>query len=79
MKKCNDYFTYYNKNGLKAKIKVSKNAFDKKNSQFLIKFQRPSDEEWLYHYPSKKFGCHLEVINYILKNLETNNSRFKIL
>jgi len=79
MKKCYDYYTYYNKQGLRAKIKITKNAFDKKNEQFLIKFKRQNDEQWLYHYPNKKFSCHLEVINHILKNLETDGTKFKIL
>ena len=78
MKKCNEFYTYYNKKGLKAKIKVTNKALEKKNTYFIIKFMRQIDDDWLYHYPDKKFSCHLEVINYILKNLESNNVKFKV-
>ena len=75
----NGYFKHYNKNGHSCRIKVSKKALNKTNSEFLIKFKKAKDETWLYHYPSKKFRCVNEVITFILKNLENKNLVFKVI
>jgi len=69
------YYKFYTKNGKKAFIKLCKNI---NNSKVIIKFMRPKDDNWLYHYPDKKFENCLDVIYYILKNLETNKTRFKV-
>ena len=71
-----DYFKFYNKEGKKAYIKISKNFKNFKNP--IIKFKRPQDDDWLYHLPNKKFKNCLEAVEFIMKNLETNNTKFKI-
>jgi len=70
-----DYYKFYNKEGKKAYIKISKNANVKKP---IIKFKRPQDDDWLYHLPNKNFKNCLEIVTFIMKNLETNNTKFKI-
>ena len=76
--KCNSYFEYSN-GSVKCKIKVSNNAFNKRDTNFIIKFKKENEIIWKYHMPDKKFSCHIEVINYILNNLDNNKVKFKII
>jgi len=82
----NNYYKYYTSDGLKCRIKVTKDAKCRKNDSFTIAFMRPYDYNWNYHIPYdkknknyRKFKDCFEVINFILKNLETNGTIFKIL
>jgi len=82
----NGYYKYYNSEGLKCRIKVTKNARCRKDDNFIIAFLRPQDYNWNYHMPvdkkSKKvviFKDCFDAINFILKNLETDGTIFKII
>jgi hypothetical protein len=84
--KTNGYYKYYNSEGLKCRIKVTKNAKCRKNDAFTIAFLRPFDYNWNYDIPVDKknkkmkiFKDCFDVINFILKNLETDGTIFKIL
>ena len=80
MKLKNKYYAFYNKDGLKAKIKISKKSkgFEKER-QVLLKFKRPTDSLWLFYYPNQMFNNYLDVIEHIIENLETDNVKFKII
>jgi len=70
------YYKYYTKDGKCAKIKFQKNIIA--NLPIIIKFKRPDDELWNFHTPDKTFKNSFEVIEYILENLETNRTKFKV-
>jgi hypothetical protein len=69
----NGYFKFYNKNGLSCRIKIQ----DEISGKFIIKYKGPDEIIWNYISPDFS-AITIEVINYILKNLETDNSVFKI-
>ena len=71
----NGYYKYYNKEGKKCRIKFVDTDVD---FGIMVKFKRPGDTSWLYHYPDKIFDNVFSVINYICKNLETDGTVFKI-
>lgn len=73
----NGYYKYYNKEGHMCRIKVSDDALTRKNSEFIIFW---FEEIWLAHIPTsvKKFRDPFHVINFILKNLETDGKSFII-
>ena len=75
----NGYFKHYSKNGTPCRIKVTRDALRKTDSDFLIAFKNRDEETWNYHIPNKNFRCANAVIVFILKNLETPNTVFKIL
>ena len=75
----NGYFKHFNSQGIPCRIKVSKNALKKVNTNFTVKFKKKNEEVWMVHIPNKKFKCVNEVIVFILKNLESENMVFKII
>jgi len=72
------YFKHYNANGISCRIKVTRYALTKTDSEFLIAFKSKKEEFWNYHSPDRKFRCVNEVIVFILKNLISKNMIFKI-
>jgi len=72
------FYKYYNKNGLQCRIKISKNILQSGSKNYTIKFKRPQDDSWLYTLP-KTFDNPLECIDYIVKNLETDRTIFKVI
>jgi len=69
------YYKFYNKDGKKCYIKFTKNV---NINNPIIKFKRPFDENWLFHIPNKKFKNCIEIIHFIINNLETNKTKFKV-
>jgi hypothetical protein len=74
-KSINGYFKFYNKNGQSCRIKCQEEI----KGQVLIKFKPHDEGAWLYYAPKREFRNCLEVANFILKNLESNGTVFKIL
>jgi len=69
------YYKFYNKDGKRAYIKVAKFL---NLDNVIIKFQRQRDEDWLYHTPNKKFKNVVEIINFIVENLENDKTYFNV-
>ena len=74
-KSINGYFKFYNKEGLSCRVKCPKEI----QKEILIKFKNRDETAWAYHSPKRTFRNCLEVVNFILKNLENENMVFKII
>jgi hypothetical protein len=73
------YFKYYNKDGLKCRIKFMDNVCNHETPfGVIVKFKRPIDDDFLYHYPNRKFTGIQDVINFVVKNLEHDGTVFEI-
>ena len=75
------YDTFYNKEGKECYIKISKKFLAHKIEapfDILIRFKIREGVEWLYHSPAHQFESLTEVINFIVLNLESDNTQFKI-
>jgi len=77
-KSSNGYYKYYNKEGKACRIKIEDKLKNKKNFNCFIWFKYPKKDYWMIHEPNKKFKDVFQVINYLCKNLETNNIVFKV-
>jgi hypothetical protein len=71
----NEYYKYYNSEGISTRIKVSE--FNQDSFGCLIKFFQ--NGHWFYHHPKVKFKDQFDCINFILKNLENTNLVFEII
>ena len=76
--KKNGFYKYYNSEGKVCRIKVANNIKCQENFECIVSFWQPTDAEWKMHIPSKKFKDAFDAINFILKNLETSGTIFKI-
>jgi hypothetical protein len=74
-KSINGYFKFYNGSGIPCRIKCQGEV----KGTALIKFKHKDTTDWMYHVPNKKFRNCLEVVNFILKNLENKEMIFKII
>ncbi len=75
------YHKFYNKEGKRAKIKFvhPRELESVKPFEAIIRFKSENDELWKYHSPKRKFHGALDIITYILKNLEHDKLLFEIL
>ena len=74
-KKVNGYYKFYNKPGTSCRIKADEPV----SGKAIIKFKDQDEAKWMYHAPTRSFNSTLEVVHYILLNLESKNLVFKIL
>ena len=74
-KKANGYYKFYNKLGVSCRIKTEEPV----QGSVIIKFKDQDETKWMYHAPSRTFNSTLEVVHYILMNLESKNLVFKIM
>jgi D-alanine-D-alanine ligase-like ATP-grasp enzyme len=72
--KTNGYYKFWNKDGKYCKIKVEDEI---KNEKIIVSFIKNAGEVQ-YHSPDKIFKNTVEVIHFLLKNLETDGIIFKI-
>jgi hypothetical protein len=74
------YYTYYNKEGKKLKIKVSKKfSYDDFPKTVIIRFTEKGSGERKYHIPKKEFKDINQVISYIVKHTVNDHLSFKII
>lgn len=78
--KRNGYYKYYNKNGVSCRVKFeNKMAINSKTANVIIEFNKENDIEVSnMHMPARYFNNDFEILNFILKNLETSNLVFKV-
>ena len=72
-----DYCKFYSKDGKVAYIKAKKTAFKRKNEEFLVAFKRKGEENWNFHWTKVKKNL-IDVIEFLLNNLENDEVKFKI-
>jgi len=73
-KKANGYYKFYNKTGISCRVKTDEPI----QGSVIIKFKEQGETKWMYHAPKRTFNSTLEVVHYILMNLESKSLVFKI-
>ena len=51
----------------------------KQRTSWIISFKRPQDDSWLYHIPTRKFKSKVKLLKYLLNNVDTVGTEFKII
>ena len=74
----NGYYKYYNSAGVSTRIRNEFKPEAGVLKRALIKFKLVDEISWMYHTPTKSFKDQFEVMNHVLKNLESENMVFKI-
>ena len=51
----------------------------KQKTHWIISFKRPQDDSWLHHIPMKRFKSKTKLLKYLLHNVDTVGTEFKII
>ena len=73
-----NYGTFYTKEGIKVKIKCNNDALCK-SGNFVLRVKNSKTGELFYHSPNRNFDSVIDVIDFILRNVENKNLKFTIL
>jgi len=75
----NKYYKYYNKEGIKVRIKMNiNNVFFNNSKQIHVKFKSKDQEGWMHNIPNKQFNNIFDIIKYLCSNTTNHNMVFKV-
>jgi len=74
MRRNKNGYKFYNSRGISCRI----NCDDNMHGKIIIQFREKNSTNWSYYVPNKQFSSTIEIVNYIITNLENQHMIFKI-